>query len=120
MVLVGLGELVAVGTRNGCSMKVSQALLEKLTRMEALAQAEKGAGSGAIGAIGAPACGSTELLCEFEAELRKGGGGSGSSSSSAMEGGLSRNSVGEVRYWISRLLALVSLIAVLYFLFVHE
>jgi hypothetical protein len=106
MTCASLLEAVTVGTANECSMKITKIVVEKIQRLEALSQ--NSAGSRRGNAVNASKCvGSDELMTELLTDIRT-------------SGGLARSSLHEQFYWISRSLTVVTLLFVLYFLFIHE
>jgi hypothetical protein len=110
LAIPNLQEIIAMGSRNECSMRISQIVLDKLTRLEAQnALGDKAPTSAASSNTRKQGShvGSEALMAELEAEIRA-------------AGAMTRSSVQEQFYWAARILAAVSLLGVLYFLFVHD
>lgn len=96
-----LGELMATGSRHSIDMPVCSAVMAKITAMEAGVKAfVPGAGQG-----------NSAVLLDLHAELvgKLGVGGKVASKSRA-----------EARFWLLRLLALLSLVPLVWFLLIHE
>lgn len=108
MTTVALMELVQVGAKYESPVRICQRVLDKLQRMEGdIKFAASTACSGFGGTKTASASGNEERMSELEEEIRA-------------SGGTPSSTIQEIAYWVSRLLALLSTIAVLYFLFIHD
>jgi len=97
-----LGELLSTGRRYGVDMPVCVAVAARVASMEAgVRECRPGAGQGSQAELAA-------LLAELEALPGVG------------QGQLAAKSRAECRFWLLRLVALLSLVPVLWFLFIHE